>query len=127
MPGMNISHDAVPHVAALIRAAFRLLEEIDNGRMLDIWERASESARRMVPPQEVATAIVPFRESQGALVSRDWVGARRDPAEPQYLRLTFQSRFAGWAGEEMVTLEQEADGIWRLAGYGVLPADAPAA
>jgi hypothetical protein len=127
MHGMNISHDAVPHVAALVRAAFRLLEEIDQGRMLDIWERASESARRLVPPQEVADAIGPFREGQGALVSRHWVGARRDPAAPQYLRLTFESAFAAWAGEEMVTLEQEADGIWRLAGYAVLPAEAAAA
>ena len=123
---MNISHNAVPHVAALIRAALRLLEEIDNGRALEIWERASESARRAVPSQEVATGVANFRESQGALMSRDWVAAHRDPSEPQYLRLSFRSRFAAWSGDEMITLEQEADGIWRLAGYGVRPSDAPA-
>jgi len=119
---MTISHDAIPHVAALARAASRLLEEIDEGRMFELWERASGSARASVPAPDVADAVAAFRESQGALVSREWLGARREPDEPQYLRLMFLSRFAAWSGEELVTLEREADGIWRLAGYGVLPA-----
>jgi len=118
---MNISHDAIPHVAALIRAALRLLEEIDEGRMQDLWERASGTARSMVPADEVASAVASFREGQGALLARDWVGAYRNRDESQFLRLTFLSRFQAWSGEELVTLEHEADGIWRLAGYGVRP------
>jgi len=121
---MNISHDAIPHVAALVRAAVRLLEEIDEGRILVVWERASRTAQAMVSPQEFADAMASFRSGQGALVSRDWLGAYRRPEEPQFLRLTFLSRFEAWTGEELVTLELEADGTWRLAGYGVRPEEA---
>lgn len=126
-PRMDISHDAIPHLAALARAALRMLEEMDQGRIYDLWERAAATTRRTVPAKDAATAIASHREQQGVLVSRRWMGAYRDPDQSHFLRLTFQSQFAAWSGEEMITLQHEPDGVWRLSGYGTRPAKAPPA
>jgi hypothetical protein len=119
--GLAFAQD--PRSGAAQRAARDWLELADRLDTAAAYAAAGAKFKQSLPAQRWAQALVRQREPFGALVQRTMVGTQFDKSPPglppgDYAVVKFRTAFAKRAGAtEMVTLDREADGTWRVVGY----------
>ena len=97
------------------------LTDANNGEVS--WKAAGKQFREAISPERWTTSLTKARVPLGALMQRTLESAqflREIPGQPDgdYALLKFRTAFANKiAAEESVTLQREADGVWRVVGY----------
>ena len=87
------------------------------------WKAAGKQFRDAISTERWTTSLTKARVPLGALVQRTLEPSqflREIPGQPDgdYALLKFRTAFANKiAAEESVTLQREADGVWRVVGY----------
>jgi hypothetical protein len=87
------------------------------------YKAAAARFRAQITADKWAAALKQVQDQFGAVKERTFVGARavepkKDDPQGTFLVLGFRTDFATRKqGQEMVTVEREADGKWRVVGY----------
>lgn len=114
--------------AQLVQAARKVAELVDRGRSGEVWDGASEVARKLVSRPDFISGIAGDRARMGTLVSRGQPSVTRtqypaNAAVPagMYINVNFPTRFAntGQPVRELVSFRMEDDRVWRVSGYSV--------
>ena len=98
---------------------------VDAGRYEDSWKAAGAKFRLAITPARWADSVAKVRAPLGKLVKRTVLRinfTRTFPGVPEgdYAIVIFRTAYANRDdGDETVTLEREADGVWRVIGYVV--------
>jgi hypothetical protein len=112
-----------PRASEAQRAAreWLVLTDADNGEAS--WQATGKQFRSAISAERWAASLNRARAPLGALVARTLESTqflKEIPGQPDgdYALLKFRTAFANKsAAEESVTLEREADGVWRVVGY----------
>lgn len=112
-----------PRTIAVQSAARAWLAFIDRGDARGAWDAAGKKFQAALTPELWAKELEKQRAEYGKSAERT-VGPTRFqnsiPGMPdgQYAQILFRTRFANKPdGSELLTLEREADGQWRVIGY----------
>ena len=113
-----------PSLTEAQRVAREWLALSDAGNVQSTYTAASAKFRATLTPQQWAEASAKARVPYGAVRQRALVATQIVPQGPEasgatYLLLTFRTTFASRDAAESVTMEREADGVWRLVGYSI--------
>ena len=98
---------------------------VDARRYEDSWKAAGAKFRLAISPARWAESITKVRAPLGALVQRTVNQTRftrtfQGVPEGDYAVIIFRTAYANRDdGDETLTLEREADGVWRVIGYVV--------
>lgn len=112
---------------AILQIAQRTAQMIDQNQADQVWDGASDIAKKAAPKDVFVKQIANDRQALGALTARTAQGiTRRQSAggpvpAGQYVSVSFATRFAKFKQpiRELVTFHLDADHVWRLAGYTV--------
>lgn len=105
------------------RAAREWLALIDAHNVNAAWRSAGAKFKRTLSAQRWAQTLNAQREPLGPMVQRTLVSTRfskapQGKAPGDYAVIVFRTTFAKRnAASETVTVEREADGVWRVVGY----------
>jgi Protein of unknown function (DUF4019) len=112
-----------PRTIAVQSAARAWLAFVDRGDGRGAWDAAGKKFQAAMTPELWATELGKQQVEYGKAVERT-VGPTRFqntiPGMPdgQYAQILFRTRFANKPdGTELLTLEREPDGQWRVIGY----------
>jgi hypothetical protein len=114
-----------PRASVVAAAARDWLALIDRGDAKAARDRAAVKFREAAPEDRWAKALAAQRGPRGSVVQRTLASTRFEKGFPgapegEYAVLAFRTAFAKEAGgTETVTLEREADGVWRVVGYSI--------
>lgn len=107
------------------------LGEVDAGSYAKSWGDAAKSFQKAVTSDQWATALDQVRTPLGKLLNRKLASALHQMAIPKvggetmkgnWVIAQFDTSFENLKNaRETVTFEQEADGVWRVAGYYIKP------
>lgn len=109
----------------VVRAGLSSLQQIDEDRLDDLWEKTSAFVKTKMPRTEFVSGIRQARSTVGPVQKRTWAGIQRiqyptgsiDPSPGLYANVDYSTRLLdGRTVFEKVTLRMEPDG-WRLIGY----------
>lgn len=111
----------------LINAAWKLLEAMDGGQSMSLWERASPAALACAHAEALGESVDAQRRGMGGVRHRRWVSVQRRASDGRgdlpaghYVNVVFDVAFGdGQSGQELITLRHDADGVWRLTGYAL--------
>jgi hypothetical protein len=107
------------------RVARDWLAVVDRGDYADSWKQAAAKFRLAMTPERWSAAAKSVRGPLGAVDQRTLVRTtftRNFPGAPEgeYALVVFRTAFHNKTqSEETITVEQEADGQWRVVGYTV--------
>lgn len=117
----------------LVKYANQILAMIDNGQIGEVWDQASEVAKKAVTRDKFVDAVKAARAKLGAAKGRKIVamyqstsdGKKQLPAGT-YVNIRYQSQFADSTqpAVELVSFHLDSDQRYRLSGYTVGPAKA---
>jgi hypothetical protein len=105
------------------RAAREWLALVDAHNVNAAWRAAGAKFKRTLTAQRWAQTLNAQREPLGPVVQRTLVSTRftkapQGRAPGDYAVIVFRTTFAKRnAASENVTVEREADGVWRVVGY----------
>ena len=108
-------------------AAMEFLTDVDDGRVEDSWDYASEMMHGILTRAEWEKGVDDARASVGELQKRDLMGAvfsKQLQSMPvgHYYTVFYVSHFeAGWYQEKVVLSHNGGD--WKLEGYWIVPSD----
>ena len=114
-----------PRASVVAATAREWLALVDRGDARAARERAGLKFRDAAPEDRWAKALAAQRGPRGAVVQRTLATTRFERSFPgapegEYAVLAFRTAFEKQGGgTETVTLEREADGIWRVVGYTI--------
>jgi len=114
-----------PRASVVAATAREWLALVDRGDAKAARDRAAVKFRDAAPEERWAKALAAQREPRGRVVQRTLASTRFEKSFPgapegEYAVLAFRAAFEKAAGgTETVTLEREADGIWRVVGYTI--------
>ena len=113
-----------PRASAAQTAARLFLAFTDKGDAKASWESAGKQFQNGINSVRWAVALDQVRTPVGAVVDRAMVSTeflRTFPGAPSagdYVIVQYRTSFAKLTGaRESLTLEREADGVWRVIGY----------
>jgi len=112
-----------PTVSLAKTAALEWLALVDKGDAADTYAKAAQRFRTQMTSEDWARAMTEVQGQFGEVSGRTFVGARlvepqKDQPQGMFIVLGFRTEFAKrHSGIETVTLEREADGVWRVVGY----------
>ena len=95
----------------------------DRGDAMASWKAAGKQFQNAITAERWADSLKQVRPPLGAISERALLSTeftRSFPGAPDgdYVLLVFRSSFANKTdSRETVTLQQEADGVWRVIGY----------
>jgi hypothetical protein len=87
------------------------------------WQQSGAQFRKAITVERFAEGLAKERAPRGALVQRSVTATQFDRTfrklpEGDYALVTFRTAYAKQAtAAELVTLERESDGVWRVIGY----------
>jgi Protein of unknown function (DUF4019) len=120
--GTAIAQD--PRASAAQKAAREFLALTDRDSGPASWAAAGKQFQEAIAVERWTQSLRAVRAPLGALVERTLISTQLTknfpgaPREGEYVLLVFRSGFEKRAvGEESLTLEREADGVWRVIGY----------
>lgn len=114
--------------AQMAAAGLRAAQLVDAGRSGELWDGASEVAKKAVTREAFVRQIGAERARLGALVGRGVAsvarvryGAGAQVPAGVYVNVSFPSRFANAPQpiRELVSLRLDDDRTWRVVGYHV--------
>jgi hypothetical protein len=114
-----------PRDSTVQAAARQWLALIDRGDVAGSWNAAGRKFQQAIGMQRWVEGMKEAREPLGAVAQRAAAETRYDKsfggAPPgDYAFVLFRTSFANEPNHgETVTLEREADGVWRVIGYAI--------
>jgi hypothetical protein len=118
-------HAQDPRASVVAATARDWLALVDRGDAKAARDRAALKFRDAAPEDRWIKALATQRGPRGAVVQRTLASTRFEKSFPgapegEYAVLAFRTAFEKEAvGSETVTLEREADGVWRVVGYTI--------
>lgn len=112
-----------PRLSAPIAAAREWLALTDRSDGAESYKRASARFRAAMDPAQWSQGLAAERGPRGALVARTLTQSSIQKGlfglpDVEFAVLVYRTAFAQQAAAgETVTLEREADGVWRVVGY----------
>ena len=112
-----------PNTTAAQKVAREWLVLTDRGDAKVSWNAAGKRFQAALPAARWTAAFNRVRQPLGAVISRSMISTRfaktlRGMPEGNYSLVVFRTSFANKTEtREIVTLEREADGVWRVIGY----------
>lgn len=112
----------------LVQYAESIVAMIDNGQSGQVWDQASDVAKRSVSRDQFAKATESDRAKVGKMTSRKLEGVTRALSngkqklpEGLYVNVNFATKFSNEAKpiRELVSFHLDSDKKWRLSGYTV--------
>jgi hypothetical protein len=106
-------------------AGERWLAMLDRAAYGDTWQVAADMFRFQITAGQWEESMRQLRQQLGPVQERELIAARyetRIPNAPtgEYVILMYNSNFSRRPNmTETLTIQQEADGVWRMAGYFV--------
>ena len=120
----STAHAQDPRAAEAQRAARQWLAAADRLDARATWGAAGSRFRKALTLERWTAALKKEREPRGAVVQRALASTSfrsslsRIAASGDFVVLLFHTSFAQRSGAgEQVTLEREADGVWRVVAY----------
>jgi Protein of unknown function (DUF4019) len=114
-----------PVTSAVQRVARDWLALTDRGDAGGSWDVAAKQFKSSISRERWIDALSKVRAPFGAFEQRAVLSTRFEKSfagapDSSYAIVIFRTSFAKRAdGQETVTLEREADGAWRVVGYGI--------
>ncbi len=114
-----------PRASVVAAIARDWLALVDRGEAKAARDRSAAKFRDAAPEDRWAKALAAQRGPRGPVVQRTLASTRFEKSFPgapegEYAVLAFRTAFEKEAGgTETVTLEREADGVWRVVGYTI--------
>ena len=124
--GLCVASQAIaqdPRASLVQEAARAWLADTDRGDAARSWKRAGKRFRDAITVERWAESLRQVRPPLGEVSQRGLLGTqfRRSipgAADGDYAIIVFRTTFTKKSdARETVTLEREADGVWRVAGY----------
>ncbi len=118
-------HAQDPRASVVAATAREWLVLVDRGDAKAARDRAAVKFREAAAEDRWAKALAAQRGPRGPVVQRTLASTRFEKSFPgapegEYAVLAFRTAFEKEAGgTETVTLEREADGVWRVVGYTI--------
>lgn len=112
----------------LVKYAESIVAMIDNGQAGQVWDQASEVAKKSVSRDQFVKATEADRSKLGKVSSRKVEGVTRAVSNGKeklpaglYVNVNFATQFASQAKpiRELVSFHLDSDKKWRLSGYTV--------
>lgn len=112
----------------LVQYAQSIVAMIDNGQAGQVWDQASEVAKKSVSRDQFAKATEADRAKLGKVTSRKVEAVTRAMSNGKeklpaglYVNVNFATQFASQSKptRELVSFHLDADKKWRLSGYTV--------
>lgn len=110
---------------AVLRGALQVLALIDQGKAGEVWDGATQVARRAVTREAFVQKVAADRSVRGTPVARTWVSVSRQqvveagqaPAGA-YVSVNFATSFRdGKVATELVSFRVDEDRVLRVSGY----------
>lgn len=113
-----------PRTSEAQRVAREWLALSDAGDAKGTYAAASAKFKGTLSEEQWAQALASARAPYGAVKARTLVSAQPAPQAPNlpdgaFVMLVYRTNFAARDAAETVTMEREADGVWRLVGYSI--------
>lgn len=112
----------------LVQYADRIVAMIDNGQAAQVWDQASDVAKKSVSRDQFVSTVQADRARLGTMKSRKVAivthtlskGDAKLPAG-QYVNINYATQFSSEAKptRELVSFHLDGDRKWRLSGYTV--------
>ncbi len=119
----------------LVQYADRIIAMIDNGQIGQVWDQASDVAKKTISRDQFVKATEADRSRLGAVKSRKVAvvtrtisrGTGKLPAG-EYVNVNYATQFGNRAKptRELVSFHLDGDRKWRLSGYTVHPPETAA-
>lgn len=119
----------------LVQYADRIIAMIDNGQVGQVWDQASDVAKKAISRDQFVKATDGDRSRLGAVKSRKLAAVTRTisrgsgtlPAG-EYVNVNYATQFNSQANptRELVSFHLDGDRKWRLSGYTVHPPETAA-
>lgn len=112
----------------LVKYAESIVAMIDNGQVGQVWDQASEVAKKSVSRDQFVKATEADRAKLGKVTSRRVEGVTRAVSNGKdklpagmYVNVNFATQFGSQAKpiRELVSFHLDSDKKWRLSGYTV--------
>ena len=112
----------------LVKYAESIVAMIDNGQSGQVWDQASDVAKRSVSRDQFTKATESDRAKVGKMTSRKVEGVTRALSNGKeklpagvYVNVNFATQFSNEAKpvRELVSFHLDSDKKWRLSGYAV--------
>lgn len=112
----------------LVQYAQSIVAMIDNGQIGQVWDQASDVAKKSVSRDQFVKATEADRAKLGKVTSRKVEGVTRAMSNGKeklpaglYVNVNFATQFASQSKptRELVSFHLDADKKWRLSGYTV--------
>jgi hypothetical protein len=110
----------------LVKYAESIVSMIDNGQSAQVWDQASDVAKKTVSRDQFTKATEADRAKVGKMTSRKVEGVSRALSngkeklpEGLYVNVNFATKFSNEAKpvRELVSFHLDSDKKWRLSGY----------
>jgi len=113
-----------PRITEAQRVAREWLALSDAGDTKASYAAASPKFRGTMTPEQWEKASVAARGPYGAVKQRSLAASQASLQVPNlpdgtYVLLMYRTSFANRDASETITMEREADGVWRLVGYSI--------
>lgn len=128
---------AQKQVEALVQYANQIVTQLDHGQAAQVWNDASEVAKKKVSQADFVKAVDADHARYGAMKERKVAGVSRTISKGEgqlpagiYVNVNYATEFSKEAKpvRELVSLHLDPDRKWRLSGYTLKqPAAAPVA
>jgi glucose/arabinose dehydrogenase len=112
--------------AQMIQTANKVVQLIDQGKVVEAWSQASLSAKQVVTQDSFVNTINADRKRLGAVQDRKQTNITRVVYRPggkvpagYYINISYTTKFAGAKQPvgELVSFHLDDDKVWRLSGY----------
>ncbi|MGH8191718.1 MAG: DUF4019 domain-containing protein [Rhodanobacteraceae bacterium] len=116
----------------LVKYADRIVAMIDNGQAGQVWDQASEVAKKTASRNQFVKSIQTDRSRLGTVKSRRVAAVYRSVSEGksqlpagEYVNVRYATEFSKQAKpvRELVSFHLDPDRKWRLSGYTLLKPD----
>lgn len=113
----------------LVKYADSIIAMIDNGQVGQVWDEASEVAKKTVSRADFVKAVEAQRAKFGTVTSRKVANVTRTVSKGErklpvgyYVNVNYATKFSKEAKPvlEKVSFHLDSDKKWRLSGYTIL-------
>ncbi|MET3654857.1 DUF4019 domain-containing protein [Dyella japonica] len=128
LPTSEQNVQSVKQDQEMIAAAIAVAQKVDKNKTGEVWDAASAVAKSVSTRDAFVKQITKDRQSLGTVISRTVTvvthsqsnGSQSIPAG-MYISVHFNTQFSKTKQpvRELVSFHQDADRVWRLAGYSV--------
>lgn len=117
----------------LVKYADRIIAMIDNGQTGQVWDQASDVAKKTISRDQFVKTTEADRDRLGTVKSRKVAMVNRTVSKGngklpagEYVNVHYATRFSKQANptHELVSFHLDGDRKWRLSGYTVRPPEA---